>query len=154
MSAKTHQGYGKNQGGWQIKRVTSSTGPMQGTLMTDAIRNTASVPGQTKILWAAPKEAGYFLQLEINYHISISLLCLGGWMPGHSYRVKLIHRPKIDLIRAKVWESNKTIADSGNVIDIGTDALKGGRLGVYCDSQELVTWSALSYRYILDTHIQ
>ena len=75
-------------------------------------------------------------------------------MPGHSYRVKLIHRPKIDLIRAKVWESNKTIADSGNVIDIGTDALKGGRLGVYCDSQELVTWSALSYRYILDTHIQ
>lgn len=66
MSAKTHQGYGKNQGGWQIKRVTSSTGPMQGTLMTDAIRNTASVPGQTKVLWAAPKEAGYFLKLEIN----------------------------------------------------------------------------------------
>ena len=73
-------------------------------------------------------------------------------MPGHSYRVQLIHRPKIDLIRAKVWEGNKTIADSGNAIDSGTEALKGGRLGVYCDSQELVTWSALSYRYILDTH--
>ena len=37
------------------------------------------------------------------------------------------------------------IADSGNLVDDGEDSLRGGRLGVYCDSQEGIIWSALSY---------
>ena len=39
------------------------------------------------------------------------------------------------------------IEDSGDIFDNGPESLKGGRLGVYCDSQEKITWSALSYRY-------
>lgn len=35
------------------------------------------------------------------------------------------------------------VADSGNVYD---STLKGGRLGVYCYSQEMVIWSDLVYR--------
>ena len=33
-----------------------------------------------------------------------------------------------------------------NVLDTGVDRLRGGRLGVYCDSQQEIIWSALSYR--------
>ena len=35
---------------WQIKRINSITGPV-GTNMSDAIRMSSSVPGQTKVLW-------------------------------------------------------------------------------------------------------
>ena len=38
------------------------------------------------------------------------------------------------------------MADSGNIIDEDDGKLRGGRLGVYCDSQEQITWSALSYK--------
>ena len=38
------------------------------------------------------------------------------------------------------------MADSGNIIDEDDGRLRGGRLGVYCDSQEQITWSALSYK--------
>ena len=52
----------------------------------------------------------------------------------------------IGLIRVKIWDVGKMIADSGNIIDDGQDSFKGGRLGVYCDSQALLTWSAINYR--------
>ena len=45
------------------------------------------------------------------------------------------------------------IADSGNIVDDGADSLKGGRLGVYCDSQEQIIWSALSYRFLQESII-
>ena len=41
------------------------------------------------------------------------------------------------------------IADSGDIVDDGPESLRGGRLGVYCDSQEQITFSALSYKYFL-----
>ena len=36
----------------------------------------------------------------------------------------------------------------GDIIDNSPDSLKGGRLGVYCDSQQNIRWSALSYKYV------
>ena len=58
----------------------------------------------------------------------------------------MIHRPKIGLIRLWLYEGADIIADSGNIIDDGEESLRGGRLGVYCDSQEQITYSALSYK--------
>ena len=119
---------GRSQGNWQLKRVSSSTGPHNGTYLSDAIRQPQSVAGQTSLLWRADSQKA------------------NGWKPGHSYRFSLIHRPGLGLIKLQLWEGGSLIADSGNIIDDGQDSLRGGRLGVYCDSQELITWAALSYR--------
>ena len=128
MSARDDQGP-SNQGNWQLKRVRSTTGPHIGTFLSDAIRQPQSVAGQTELLWRANTTEA------------------GGWKPGHSYRFSLLHRPSLGLIRLQLWEGARQIADSGNIIDDGQESLRGGRLGVYCDSQEKITWSALSYRF-------
>ena len=59
---------GSRQGPWQIKRIKSTTGPLVGTKMSDAIRwgaekrfcilnistrKSVSVKGQTEVLWKA-----------------------------------------------------------------------------------------------------
>lgn len=116
------------KGPWQIKRVNSMTGPYKGSVLSDAIRSSSSVNEETTLLWSADNSTA------------------PGWKEGHSYRFKLVHRPKVGLIRLKLWEGDSLIADSGDIIDDGVNSLKGGRLGVYCDSQEQITWSALSYR--------
>ena len=128
MSARNDSASGARQGNWQVKRVSSWTGPNNGTIMTVAIRKPESVAGHTKLLWRADTQDAR------------------GWIPGHSYRFSLLHRPRLGLIRLQLWEGERRIADSGNIIDDGQESLRGGRLGVYCDSQEKITWSALSYR--------
>ena len=42
-------------GGWQVKRVNSATGPLVGTIMTDAIGEDTSVTDQTEMLWKGPE---------------------------------------------------------------------------------------------------
>ena len=117
-----------HQGNWQLKRVSSRTGPYTGTVLSDAIRRPHSVEGETVLLWRADSRVA------------------GGWKEGHSYRFSLTHRPRLGLIKLRLWEGETLVADSGNVIDDGQHSLRGGRLGVYCDSQEQIIWSALSYR--------
>ena len=41
------------------------------------------------------------------------------------------------------------VVDSGNIIDDDNQSLRGGRLGVFSGDQDLVTWSALRYRWAL-----
>ena len=71
---------------------------------------------------------------------------LDGWDHGVSYRFNFVHVPDSNHIRVKIWEEGELMADSGDIIDNGENSLKGGRVGVYVDSQQEVTWSALSYR--------
>ncbi len=54
-----------------------------------------------------------------------------------AYRWLLLHRPKIGLIRLRIFEGENMVADTGNVYD---DSLKGGRLGVFCFSQARVCY--------------
>jgi len=65
-----------------------------------------------------------------------------GWESEVAYRWLLIHRPKIGLIRLRIFKGQEVVADSGNVIE---NTLKGGRLGVFCFSQEQLIWSDLAY---------
>ena len=65
-----------------------------------------------------------------------------------SYRFQIGHFPDTGLIKLKLYEGTSLLHDV-EVVDSGADRLRGGRLGVYCDSQEAIVWSALSYRLFL-----
>ena len=67
MSAKDKS----KQGNWQMKRVNSKSGPLKGTILSDAIRSNKSVAGETEVLWAAKEDEGY---QSFNIHISSILI--------------------------------------------------------------------------------
>lgn len=46
-------------------------------------------------------------------------------------------------VRARFFEGSDLVADTGVIIDT---SMRGGRLGVFCFSQENIIWSNLKYR--------
>ncbi|XP_016914350.2 cartilage oligomeric matrix protein isoform X2 [Apis cerana] len=106
--------------GIYLKLVDSDTGP--GEILRNSLWHNENTINQVKILWHDPKKIG--------------------WKERTSYRWQLLHRPKIGLIRFRLYQGKQLMADSGNVYD---STLKGGKLGVYCFSQEKITWSNLLY---------
>ena len=114
------------QGPWTISRVNSTTGPS--SQLDNALTyagGKADVEGQTKILWKDP--AGR------------------GWKSRTPYRFFLQHRPISGTIRLKIHEGSTELFDTGN---LASDGLAGGRVGVFCSSQEDVIWSSLTYKCI------
>ncbi|XP_066303270.1 cartilage oligomeric matrix protein-like [Branchiostoma lanceolatum] len=106
------------QAGVQLKLVNSITGPGQDLSL--ALWKGVEVPGQTQLLWEDPSKEG--------------------WRYNTAYRWELRHRVDIGLIRFHLYEGSRLVVDSGDVLDA---SLRGGRLGVYCYSQENVIWSHL-----------
>uniref|UniRef100_A0A3Q3AM66 Thrombospondin 4a n=1 Tax=Kryptolebias marmoratus TaxID=37003 RepID=A0A3Q3AM66_KRYMA len=107
--------------GIQLKVVKSKTGP--GEYMRNSLWHTGNTTDQVHLLWKDPRNVG--------------------WKDKVSYRWFLQHRPQVGYIRARFYEGSKLVADTGVIIDT---SMRGGRLGVFCFSQENIIWSNLKYR--------
>ena len=81
------------------------------------------MPGDTEVLWAGTT----------------------GWNMNTSIRFQITHLPAQGIIRLKLHEGATLLYDE-EIVDNGAESLRGGRLGVYCASQDSVLWSALRYR--------
>ncbi|XP_056601769.1 thrombospondin-4a [Triplophysa dalaica] len=107
--------------GIQLKAVKSKTGP--GEFLRNSLWHTGDTNDQVRLLWKDPRNVG--------------------WKDKVSYRWNLKHRPQVGYMRVKFYEGADLVADSGVIIDT---SMRGGRLGVFCFSQENIIWSNLRYR--------
>lgn len=112
---------GTNKLGVQLKLANSTTGP--GAAFAAALGTDGDTPNEVKSLWVDPTPVG--------------------WKAFTNYTFKILHRPKIGLIRVGIYEKGNLIIDTGNVIDA---TLKGGRLGVYDHSQTDAVWTDLTVK--------
>lgn len=122
-SAKHNRPGGQGIRPWRITRVSSQTGPS--TELNSALWAAESVEGQTEILWQDPND--------------------NGWKPKVPHRFFLQHRPINGTIRVQIYEGSSEVFDTGNLV---SHALAGGRVGVFCYSQEQEIWSSMSYQCI------
>ena len=132
--------------GIQLKLVHSKSGP--GKMLRNSLWNTEGRQDEVTLLWKDPQNKG--------------------WKERVAYRWLLLHRPEIGLIRyyqslwsrdlllyicshmynllvsrLRIYENENLVADSGNIFDLH---LRGGRLGVFCFSQQAVIWADLVNR--------
>ena len=97
-----------------------------------AIRSQQSVTGQTEILWIHKTGTN----------------TVRTWLQNTPYTYKICHIPDYTadsgLINLKIYASG-TLIHNKDIFDKSPNRLKGGKLGVFVDSQQMVKWFGISY---------
>lgn len=91
---------------------------------------------QTHVVFPLRRSASHTTPLQFK-------LCLTKWGGGSGLVLLLDSEIPSLCLRVKLFEGMDMVADSGVVIDT---SMRGGRLGVFCFSQENIIWSNLRYR--------
>jgi len=119
---------GSGQGTWSLRRVNSTTGhpsnELQDAIFSFDTDKVVDIAGQTKVLYKHPS-AGWKAETPYAWDVEIS-----------SNRTN----PEVQDIKLKIHEGTKPIVDE---VVYDFNGLSGGRLGVYCQSQENVIWTHL-----------
>eukprot|EP00091_Calanus_sinicus_P014346 TRINITY_DN3182_c0_g1_i1.p1 TRINITY_DN3182_c0_g1~~TRINITY_DN3182_c0_g1_i1.p1 ORF type:complete len:432 (-),score=150.63 TRINITY_DN3182_c0_g1_i1:115-1410(-) len=120
---------GSGQGTWALRRVQSSTGhpsnELQAAMFDYGRDKTFDVSGQTKVLYKHPS-AGWKAQTSYSWVVEVR--------PDQS-------SAGTQNIVLKINQGSTVVVDT-TISDAG--GLAGGRLGVYCQSQEDVIWSRMA----------
>ena len=138
---------------WHIKKiqVEDSNSPNKFNKMIRAIRNSKSVPGYSEVLWQVSQpnavlawNLGHAVLVCLNIHIpqsnSSQISCYWcfkdpdnqQWKANTSIKWALNHWISTGVIRLRLFEMGKAIIDE----EIQVDGMQGGRLGVFCMSQQ------------------
>lgn len=146
--------------------MKSRSGP--GEHLRNSLWHTGDTNDQVRLLWKDPRNVGWkdkvsyrwYLQHrpQVGYirydnngkesgHKQKEPLHLTEFIPQHSNNKESNHilseTSSCVWIRARFYEGTELVADSGVTIDT---TMRGGRLGVFCFSQENIIWSNLKYR--------
>lgn len=134
--------------------MKSDTGP--GENLRNSLWHTGDSTNQVKLLWKDSRNVGWkdktsyrwFLQhrpqegyIRYNqmFHLQSLLLFICIFFPcpcSSKYSACLG-------CRVRFYEGQQMVADTGIIIDT---TMRGGRLGVFCFSQENIIWANLRYR--------
>ncbi|KAK7072801.1 hypothetical protein SK128_028189 [Halocaridina rubra] len=122
---------------WHPERVTANAG-IQMKLV-----NTSSSFGQEMrdALWSSQST----LQASVLWTDSKNT----GWDYGRLYEWEITHLASTGLINLKISTEGGILAQTGDIYD---STLRGGRLGVFCFSQQEIIWMNLKARCIDSTN--
>ncbi|XP_064635829.1 uncharacterized protein LOC135493010 [Lineus longissimus] len=101
-----------------FQRISFNVSP--GTTLVQALWDAQTTANVVDLVWHAPN--------------------LAGWKCKTAYRWQVSHRPSVGTIRIIIKQGETLIVDSGAIFD---DVLKGGRVGLFMNTQPGAIWSHL-----------
>ena len=69
-----------------------------------------------------------------------------GWNVNTEHEFFIKHRPRTGIINVQIKRGGSKIVDTGDIQVNVSSGMLGGRVGVFCSSQDNVLWTDMSYK--------